>query len=595
MQRLDEKVIFDQVVLEPGQSAIALLSDQKKNTHWLFTTTKIFEIVVTNEDRDVWKVMLQKRQFGLASQYARAPAEKDAVASAWGDQLTEKGQYTEAANVYGRSSRPFEQVALTFIDHGQHDALRKYLLTKIMSYSKSYIMQRTMIASWLVEIYMSKMNSLDDTITTKAQLTEGGTTTAETKTELDAVRQEFRDFVAKHKSDLDRDTTYEIISSHGRERELLAYATAVEDYNYVLSYWIQREHWQESIEVLKKQMDSSIFYRYASVLMVHASRELVDILTRHPELDPVKLIPALLNYNNVSSSTPLAQNQAVRYLRYCIGHLQSMDSAIHNTLISIFASDPSPSEKELLAYLSTYSLTTDPPYDTDFAFRLCVQYNRVQSAVHIYSSMGDYGSAVSLALKHDEIELASMVADRPSDRSPAFRKKLWLEIARKVISKQGTGSIKTAIELMKRCDLLRIEDLIPFFPDFVVIDDFKDEICAALEAYSRSIAALDVEMDASAATAESIKKDIKQLDQRYALVEPGERCRICELPLLSRQFFVFPGCQHGFHSDCLGRRVVEGSGATVRSRVRELQSSISRGGKREKEGRELDALIGGQW
>ena len=209
--------------------------------------------------------------------------------------------------------------------------------------------------------------------------------------------------------------------------------------------------------------------------------------------------------------------------------------------------------------------------------------------------MGEYASAVNLALKHDEIDLASLIADRPSDSDPALRKKLWLEVARKVISQQGTGSIKSAIDFLKRCDLLRIEDLIPFFPDFVVIDDFKDEICAALESYSRSIAQLDAEMDASAATAENIKNDIKQLDKRYALVEPGERCRVCELPLLSRQFFVFPSCQHGFHSDCLGRKVVDGSGMTVRSRIRELQASISRGGKRDKEGRELDALIGGQW
>ena len=593
LQRLDERVVYDQIVLEPGESAIGLLADQKKNTYWLFTNQDIFEIVITDEDRDVWKIMLKNQQFSLASKYARTAAHKDAVASASGDHLIKKGSYLEAADVYGKSSRPFEQVALTFIDHGEQDALRRYLMTKIATYKKSSMMQRTMIASWLVEIFMSKLNSLDDTITTKAQLTEG-VTTADTKDELDAIRTELRDFLNRYKSDLDQQTTYEIISSHGREQELLSYATAIDDYNYILSYWVQRERWQESIDILTKQIDTSIFYKYSSVMMAHAPIEMVDILTRHPDLDPVKLIPALLNYNN-KFSTPLAQNQAVRYLRFCIDHLHSTNPVIHNTLLSMYASSPTPDERELLGYLSTHSLSSPPSYDADFAFRLCIQHNRVQSAVQIYSSLGEYTSAVNLALKHDEIDLASLVADRPSESDPALRKKLWLEIARKVISQQGTGSIKSAIDFLKRCDLLRIEDLIPFFPDFVVIDDFKDEICAALESYSRSIAQLDAEMDASAATAESIKSDIKQLDKRYALVEPGERCRVCELPLLSRQFFVFPSCQHGFHSDCLGRKVVDGSGMTVRRRIRELQASISRGGKRDKEGRELDALIGGQW
>ena len=592
-QRLDERIVYDQVVLKPGEAGLSLLADQKKNTYWLFTTQNIFEIVVTNEDRDVWRIMLKEQQFSLASQYAKTPSEEDAVAIASGDYLIGKGRYLEAANVYGKSSRPFEQVALTFVDHGEQDALRRYLTTKIATYKKSSIMQRTMIASWLIEIFMSKLNSLDDTITTKAQLTEN-TNTVETKDELAIIRKEFAGFVNKYKSDLDRQTTYEIISSHGRERELLTYANAIDDYNYVLSYWVQRERWQESLDVLKRQTDPLTFYKYSSVLMVHTPIETVDILMRHADLDAVKLIPALLNYNKSNPNIPILQNQAVRYLLFCINSLHSHTSAIHNTLISIYASHPSPSESALLSYLSTHSLSTPPPYDTDFAFRLCIQNARVQSAVHIYTSMGSYASAVDLALKHNEIDLASVVADRPPSSDPALRKRLWLAVAKKVISQQGTGSIKTAIDFLKRCDLLRIEDLIPFFPDFVVIDDFKDEICAALESYSRSIAQLEAEMDASAATAESIKTDIKQLDRRYAIVEPGERCRICQLPLLSRQFFVFPSCQHGFHSDCLGKRVLEGSGMTVRGRIRELQAQIGRGGRREKEGRELDALVAGQ-
>lgn len=593
LQNLDNHIIYDQAVLEPGESPLCLLADQKKNTYWLFTNQDIFEIVVTDEDRDVWRIMLREQNFGLASQYAKTPSQKDAVAMASGDYLISKGRYSEAASVYGKSSRPFEQVALTFIDHGEHDALRTYLMTKLSAYKKAFIMQRTMIATWLIELFMSKLNSLDDTITTRAQLTDSSKN-VDTEGELAATRREFEDYVNRFKSDLDSRTTYAIISSHGRELELLTYANSINDYNFVLSYWVQRERWQASLDVLKKQTDPTIFYKYCNVLMGHTPTEVVDILMRHPDLDPLKLIPAMLNYNKINPNGPLAQNQAVRYLLFCINTLHTTQSAVHNTLISIYASHPSPSETALLSYLSNHSHSNPPPYDIDFAFRLCIQHSRVQSAVHIYISAGSYASAVDLALKHDEIELAASVADRPVSTNPALRKRLWLAVAKKVISQQGTGSIKTAIDFLKRCDLLRIEDLIPFFPDFVVIDDFKDEICTALESYSRSIASLESEMDASAATAESIKKDIKQLDRRYAIVEPGERCRVCDLPLLSRQFFVFPSCQHGFHSDCLGKKVLEGSGLTVRGRIRELQAQIGRGGRREREGRELDALVAGQ-
>jgi hypothetical protein len=591
--RLDDTVVFDQAVLEPGQSALGLVADLKSNTYWMFTTQEIFEIVITDENRDVWKIMLKSQQFEAASQFAKTSAQKDAVATASGDYLVGKGQYFEAAAVYGRSTKPFEQVALTFIDKGEQDALRKYLLTKLSMLKKTSVMQRTMVATWLVELYMAKLNILDDTITTKAELSES-MNTAETQDHLSTIRKEYQDFCTKFKADLDRQTIYDIISSHGREEELLFFATVVNDYNYVLSYWVQRERWQESLDVLKRQTDPDIFYKYSSVLMVHAPVELVEIMTRQTNLNAQKLIPAFLNYNNISKA-PLNQNQAIRYLLFEINQRQSTDAAVHNTLISIYASHSTADESSLLAYLEGQSLAQEQNYDADFALRLCIQHKRVQSCVHIYSSMGQYVQAVDLALKYDEVNLASDVADR-SNAEPILRKKLWLAIAKKVIS-QSSG-IKTAIEFLRRVDLLRIEDLIPFFPDFVVIDDFKEEICSALEDYSRKIDELKKEMDDSEETAQHIKSDIKALEQRYAIVEPGERCYVCGLPLLARQFFVFP-CQHAFHSDCLAKKVVELAGIARGKRIAELQMDVSKGtstgAKREKAIRELDALVGSSW
>ncbi|KAI1326412.1 vacuolar protein sorting protein-like protein DigA [Xylariaceae sp. FL0255] len=586
--RLTGSIVYDQMVLDQDQRSLGLYIDQQKNTFWLFTAQEIFEIAVEDEDRDIWRIMLQRQQFDTALQYAHTPAQKDAVATASGDYLAEKGLYIEAAGVYGKSSKPFEEVALSFIDNGQNDALRKYLLTKLTTYRKSYIMQRMLIATWLVEVFMAKLNSLEDTIAVEAEVAEDGNKTQASKQQLDTIREEFHSFVNKHKSDLDRKTVYDVISSHAREEELLFFANAVNDYNYELSYWVQRERWTEALGVLKKQTDPDVFYRYSSVLMTHVSHDLIEILMRHPKLEPRKIIPALLDYSQNFNGT-LLQNQAVRYLQYVINQLQSTDAAVHNTLVSIYASHDSKDESGLLAYLESQG--DEPNFDPDFALRLCIQHKRTLSCVHIYTNMGQYLQAVDLALSHNEIEYASVIADRPTS-NPGLRKKLWLAIAKKVIS-QSNG-IKTAIEFLKRCDLLKIEDLIPFFPDFVVIDDFKEEICTALEDYSRNIDALRKEMDESSATAANIKVDIAALDHRYAIVEPGEKCYVCSLPLLSRQFFVFP-CQHAFHSDCLGRKVLEQAGVAKSRRIKECQVAVSKGlvsgAVKEAMVRELDGLV----
>ncbi|KAI0019011.1 vacuolar protein sorting protein-like protein DigA [Xylariomycetidae sp. FL0641] len=587
--RLTGSIIYDQTILEPGQRALGLYIDQQKNTFWLFTAQEIFEVVVRDEDRDIWRIMLQRQQFDMAMQYAHTAKQKDAVAMASGDHLAEKGMFVEAAGVYGKSSKPFEEVALAFIDHGQNDALRKYLQTKLNTYSKRYIMQRMMVASWLVEVFMAKLNALEDSITMESEMAENGNS-AQSRRQLDTVRKEFHDFVHKHKADLDRKTTYDIISSHAREEELLFYANAVNDYNFELSYWVQRERWTEALNVLKKQTDPDVFYRYSTVLMSHIGRELVEILMRHPDLEPRKIIPAMLDYNRNFSGT-LFQNQALRYLQYVVNQLQSTDAAVHNTLLSIYASHESKDESGLLSYLESQG--DEPSYDSDFALRLCIQHKRTLSCVHIYTNMGQYVQAVDLALSHDQVDYASIIADRPVD-NPPLRKKLWLAVARKVIA-NSDGGIKTAIEFLRRCaDLVKIEDLIPFFPDFVVIDDFKEEICAALEDYSHSIEGLRKEMDESAQTAQHIRIDVAALDHRYAIVEPGEKCYACTLPLLSRQFFVFP-CQHAFHSDCLGRKVLEQAGVAKSRRIRECQVSISKGlvagAQKDAMVAELDALV----
>jgi len=41
-------------------------------------------------------------------------------------------------------------------------------------------------------------------------------------------------------------------------------------------------------------------------------------------------------------------------------------------------------------------------------------------------------------------------------------------------------TIIRAMAFLNQCDLLKIEDILPFFPDFVLIDDFKVSIQIAL-------------------------------------------------------------------------------------------------------------------
>ena len=111
-----------------------------------------------------------------------------------------------------------------------------------------------------------------------------------------------------------------------------------------------------------------------------------------------------------------------------------------------------------------------------------------------------------------------------------------------------------AMQFLEDTSLLKIEDILPFFPDFITIDDFKEDICEALEGYSGQIERLKEEMNTATEAADAIRRDIAELQNRFVVVDAAAKCDVCTAQLLARQFYVFP-CQHAFHADCLIKEV----------------------------------------
>ena len=123
---------------------------------------------------------------------------------------------------------------------------------------------------------------------------------------------------------------------------------------------------------------------------------------------------------------------------------------------------------------------------------------------------------------------------------------------------------------------MKIEDILPYFPPFVTIDAFKDEICASLEDYNKRIEQLKEEMDEYTSNAETIRHDIRDLRNRSAVVSGYQSCEICLQPLLERAFYLFP-CGHGMHADCLTNEKVRHLDDTGRAQVAALQRTIAAG------------------
>jgi len=145
-----------------------------------------------------------------------------------------------------------------------------------------------------------------------------------------------------------------------------------------------------------------------------------------------------------------------------------------------------------------------------------------------------------------DIELAKLNADKVEDDDD-LRKRLWLRIARYVIDEEK--DVRKAIAFIGQTEHLKVEDILPFFPDFSVIDDFKEAICTSLEEYHEQIEDLKQGMEEATKSAELIRKDITDLRGRFGFVRSNQKCGFCRQPVLAAGLYLFP-CQHGFHISC---------------------------------------------
>ena len=135
--------------------------------------------------------------------------------------------------------------------------------------------------------------------------------------------------------------------------------------------------------------------------------------------------------------------------------------------------------------------------------------------------------------------------------------------------------IQRAMSVLQQCKLLKIEDVLPFFPDFTTIDLFKDAISQSLQEYSHHLDTLKEEMEEATKAADALREEIQAFRHKCILVDAQDQCNLCRFPLLTRSSYLFP-CGHRFHSDCLLPKVMANMSQTRKERVQDLKVIFQR-------------------
>jgi hypothetical protein len=194
--------------------------------------------------------------------------------------------------------------------------------------------------------------------------------------------------------------------------------------------------------------------------------------------------------------------------------------------------------------------------------------------------LGWYEEAVDLALNVN-VDLAREVADSVNSdfnininesHSDELKKMLWLRIARHVIEKEN--DVNKAMQFLHGLnETIVIEDVLPYFPDFVTIDQFKDAIRSSLAAYTEKINSLKESIEQAANSAQLIRRDIQTIRQKSISVNTSDICSKCRFRLMNRHFYVFP-CSHKFHADCLYQTSQPYLHLSRQKRIEELQKLL---------------------
>lgn len=151
---------------------------------------------------------------------------------------------------------------------------------------------------------------------------------------------------------------------------------------------------------------------------------------------------------------------------------------------------------------------------------------------------------------------------------------------------------------------LKIEEILPYFPDFTVIDELKDHLIKALNAYDDRLSVLNSELDEAVDSSANIRQDIKKLKKRYFFlfnvyrhvsIPVTKTCDISgEFLFTGMKFFVFP-CAHAFKYDALLEEVSKDRIKAIKiTDIKQKLQNVTSSSERETLELEIESLLSSQ-
>lgn len=544
--------------------------DATRNCLFMNSPKNIYQLTIENEGRDVWKAFLEKEDYEQALNHCKAKrllTHTKRVSKLYASHLYDRGEYINAALKYGESDEKFEEVALKFLIKNQYEALKIYLsLIDKQLPADSCITQKTLLATWLLEIYLHELNNTNNS------------------TSFKNLKDKFKVFINEKLEFLDKETTYQLLHHYGRTQEYLEFAELKCDYETVILYYVNEKNFQKAIEKLynfikidknkvtgkdknerseTEEVLYNIFSKYSHVFMKYYPENTIELLLKNfkNSFEPNRIISAIMNTDESK------REKVSEYLEELISG-KIKDKNVHNLYIFFLAQiNTESSINKLLFYLESAAKEKKFIFEVDYALKVFSQYKVFSAQAWALAIMGKYDEGVKIALDNNYPEIAKKISNLVDDEK--HKKLLWLEVFKsqmkeeshrlKKLADEGKENLDDAnstnfnfaLKLMEESNVLKIEDVLPNLMGNIKIEVFKSEIIKCINNYENSIESLKDKIYSYNETAKNVKYDISNVKKKCMKLRYQQCiCEICNNNIKEDNIFVFP-CGHLFDSECL--------------------------------------------
>ncbi|CCE85821.1 Piso0_005456 [Millerozyma farinosa CBS 7064] len=471
LSKSSPKIIDTNVLFGSHDRIEGIVADYTSKTYWIYSKSQIYEIIITNESVSVWYNYFNLGKYDEALSCLENTTsdffKRDMILIKQGYDLLQRGDFGIQNDIFGEGSQqfvsqvrgikilaestePFEKVCLMLlnmknIDHTPENTILSYSSDRLMleymlvklrhaHYQEKNKLKVRILSSWVVELNLRIITELEEKIRV---LSENDAAKEDLYNE-DNIRSvllemddQFKKIISEYFKVLDSKTMYDIMRKMNQPSKMIYYVEYIEDYGYLLEYYISVKQWEMALRTLRKiyslELEDSKFtdllYKKALTLIMNEPEKTVNLWLNLARVDYEKLLPSILAYNKNNKLIALSSNHSIKFLSKLIYDKMVVSKVINNHYLSLLIIYPLQNkEEEQLAeslikkFFSYFKESTKREYkfgalyDSNFLLRLCINYKKHNAVVTmLINDFRLYEQALTYSLENGLPNIAEFV------------------------------------------------------------------------------------------------------------------------------------------------------------------------------------------